>query len=89
MVSTRDSERTSRALALHHPKRRCLLNTRNVLPVGEVAERYQVSLSSHGTVVGFLRSWFCALEVDQGVERMYSLRRFGSREGVQAVTHIQ
>jgi hypothetical protein len=27
--------------------------------------------------------------VDQGVERMYSLRRFGSREGVQAVAHIQ
>jgi hypothetical protein len=58
MVSTRDSERTSRALALHHPKRRCSLNTRNVLQVEEVAELCQVSRSSHGTVVDFPRPCF-------------------------------
>jgi hypothetical protein len=87
-VSIRDFACTSHVLARRHPKRHCWLRTRNVSQVEAVTERYQVSLSSHGKVVGFPRSCWGAMEAAQLVERMCRLVGCTDLEEVQVVDRI-
>jgi hypothetical protein len=86
-VSTEDSDGTNRELGRHRPKKHCLSNIRNGLPVEEVRELYRVSPSSHGKVVGFRRSRSGGLEVDQAEVRNCGFPRPAGLEEVQTVPH--